>query len=186
MKKAITAFSILLALAVLLCACAADPEPTEAPTSEPQTEPTVEEIQLPLNDTWDMTAVLVDDQGQVQKTMELKAKIKVWEQEGEVCYALYFHYPQDVYNSVSGTVPNADRGIPYNCCSGFGTETGAVGNRAASLYAALDYVKGCFIADFDDNQNVYLIAYKNPNTDLDSLWAYFQDFIQMRPETFVS
>lgn len=173
MKKILSIVGLLLAVMALLCACGETPEPTVA-----------EELQLPLNATWDMTAALVDDQGQVLETMELTAKVKAWEQEGEVCYALNFHYPETIYNSVTGVVPDAQRGKPYNCCAGTGTETGVDGKRGPSLYTAFDPEKGCFIADFDDEKDVYLIAYKDPNGDLYSVWSYFQDFIKMRPEEF--
>lgn len=173
MRKLVSFLGMLLAVTVLLCACGETPEPTVA-----------EEIQLPLNTQWDMTAVLVNAQGQVLETMELTAKVKAWEQEGEVCYALYFHYPENIYNSVTGILPKAEQGIPYNCCHGTGAETGVAGKRGPSLYAAFDIAKGCFIADFDDEKDVYLIACKTPNADWNSLWTYFQDFIQMRPEEF--
>ena len=173
MKRIISLFCGLILLAGVLSACGETPEPTVA-----------EEIQLPLNTQWDMTAVLVDAKGQTLETMELTAKIKVWEQEGEVCYALNFLYPENIYNSVTGVVPNAERGKPYNCCAGTGVETGEAGKRGPSLYIAFDYIKGCFMADFDDGKDVYLIAYKNPKEEVSAIWAYFQDFIQMRPEEF--
>ena len=173
MKRIISLFCGLILLAGVLCACGEIPEPTVA-----------EEIQLPLNTQWDMTALLVDAQGQTLETVELTAKVKVWEQEGEVCYALNFLYPENIYNSVTGVVPNAERGKPYNCCAGTGVETGEAGKRGPSLYIAFDYIEGCFMADFDDGKDVYLIAYKNPNEDVSAIWAYFQDFIQMRPEEF--
>lgn len=173
MRKLVSFLGILLVLTGVLCACGETPEPTVA-----------EEIQLPLNTQWDMTAVLVDAQGQTVETVDLTAKVKVWEQEGEVCYALNFLYPENIYNSVTGVVPNAERGKPYNCCAGTGVETGVAGKRGPSLYIAFDYIKGCFMADFDDGKDVYLIAYKNPNEDVSAIWAYFQDFIQMRPEEF--
>ena len=50
MKKTLSIVSMLLAVMALLCACGETPEPTVA-----------EELQLPLNATWDMTAALVDD-----------------------------------------------------------------------------------------------------------------------------
>ena len=40
MKKEISVLSILLALTVLLCACAGEPEPITAPTTQPTTAPT--------------------------------------------------------------------------------------------------------------------------------------------------
>lgn len=185
MKKVALILSVLLALAMLLSACAAGgPGETTASTTESTAASSIEDIQFPVNTAWNMTAVLVDQQGQVKETMELTAKVKAWEQEGEIYYALYFHYPENIYNSVSGVIPNTDQGKPYNCCGGTGAETGEAGKRAASLYAAFDLVKECFIADFDDGEDVYLIAYKNPNADLDALWAYFQDFIEMRPDEF--
>ena len=177
MKKVFSTVALLLMMLVLLCACGKTSEQTPEPT-------TAEELQLPLNTTWDMQAVLVDAQGKVLETMELTAKVKAWEQEGVVCYGLYFHYPETIYNSVSGTVPKAEQGIPYNCCVGTGSETGTDGKRGPSLYAAVDLEKGCFIADFDDEKDVYLIAYKNPNANVNDLWAYFQDFFQMRPAEF--
>ena len=137
-----------------------------------------------LGAIWDMTAAVVDAQGQTLETVDLTAKVKVWEQEGEVCYALNFLYPENIYNSVTGVVPNAEQGKPYNCCAGTGVETGEAGKRGPSLYIAFDYIKGCFMADFDDGKDVYLIAYKNPNEEVSAIWAYFQDFIQMRPEEF--
>ena len=177
MKKILSFISLLLVMLVLLCACGKTPEP--------KTEPTIaEQLQLPLNTAWDMQAVLVDAQGKVLETMTLTAKVKAWEQEGVVCYGLYFHYPETIYNSVSGTVPKVEQGIPYNCCAGTGSETGTAGKRGPSLYAAFDLEKGCFIADFDDEKDVYLIAYKNSNANVNALWAYFQDFIQMRPAEF--
>ena len=173
MRKLVPFLGILLVLTGLLCSCGETPEPTVA-----------EELQLPLNATWDMTAALVDAHGQVLETMELAAKVKAWEQEGEVCYALNFHYPETIYNSVTGVVPDAQRGKPYNCCAGTSVETGVDGKRGPSLYAALDIAKCCFIADFDDEKDIYLIAYKDPNAEVSALWAYFQDFIKMRPAEF--
>lgn len=173
MKRIISLFCVLILLAGVLCACGETPEPTVA-----------EEIQLPLNTQWDMATVLVDAHGQTLETVELTAKVKVWEQEGEVCYALNFLYPENIYNSVTGVVPNAERGKPYNCCAGTGVETGEAGKGGPSLYIAFDYIKGCFMADFDDGKDVYLIAYKNPKEEVSAVWAYFQDFIQMRPEEF--
>ena len=173
MRKLVSFLGIMLVLCGLLCACRETDEPT-----------VTEGLQLPMNATWDMTAALVDAQGQVLENMELTAKIKAWEQEGEVCYALNFLYPENIYNSVTGVVPNAERGKPYNCCAGTSTETGADGKRGPSLYAALDLEKGCFIADFDDQKDVYLIAYKDSNAGISTLWTFFQDFIQMRPAEF--
>lgn len=173
MRKLVRFLGILLVLSGLLCACGETDEPTDT-----------EGLQLPLNATWDMTAALVDAQGQVQEKIELTAKVKAWEQEGEVCYALNFLYPETIYNSVTGVVPNPERGKPYNCCAGTGTETGVEGKRGPSLYAAFDLEKGCFIADFDDQKDIYLIAYKDPNAEISILWTFFQDFIQMRPAEF--
>ena len=48
MKKVMSVLSILLALAVLLCACAADPEPTAPPTTEPTAAPTTEPVTEPI------------------------------------------------------------------------------------------------------------------------------------------
>ena len=177
MKNVCLILGVLAALVMLLSACGGVVEPT--------TEPAVaEEIQLPLNTQWDMTAAVVDAQGQTLDTMALTAKVKVWEQEGEVCYALNFLYPENIYNSVTGTVPKAEQGKPYSCCAGTSVETGEAGKRGPTLYIAFDYIKGCFMADFDDNKDVYLIASKDSDAELDALWAYFQDFIQMRPEEF--
>ena len=184
MKKVVLILSVLLTLAMLLSACAGGAYETTTSTTESTVTLSTNDIQFPLNTAWNMTAVLVDQQGQVQITMELTAKVKAWKQEGELYYALYFHYPETIFNSVSGVIPNADQEIPYHCCGGTGAETGVAGKRAASFYAAFDLVKECFIADFDDGQDVYLIAYKNLNADLDTLWAYFQDFIEMRPDEF--
>ena len=173
MKKVIPTIGLLLAVMVLLCACGGTAEPTAA-----------EEIQLPIDTAWEMSAVLVDAQGQVLETMTLTAKVQVWEQEGEVSYALNFHYPANIYNSVTGTVPKSEQEKPYSWCAGTGVETGEAGKRGPALYAAFDYIKGCFIADFDDDKDVYLIASHDLNADFNSLWTYFKDFIQMRPEEF--
>ena len=59
MKKWISVLSVLLALTMLLCACAAEPEPTTvpstesttAPTTEPTTEPTVPPTEPPTEPT---------------------------------------------------------------------------------------------------------------------------------------
>ena len=177
MKKTLSIASILLVVMVLLCACGGEVEPT--------TEATVaEEIQLPLNTAWEMSAVLVDAQGNVLENMTLTTKVKAWEQEGQVNFAFYFHYPENMYNSVTGVVPKPEQSLSYGCSAGTSTETGAAGKRGPSLYAAFDLYGGCFIADFDDDKDVYLIAYRNPNEDVSALWAYFQDFFQMRPAEF--
>lgn len=177
MKKVLSIVCWLLAVMVLLCSCGKTPEATTETTAP-------EEIQLPLNTAWDMQAVLVDAQGNVLETMELTANVKAWDQEGVVSYGLYFFYPETIYNSVLGVVPKTEQGTPYNCCFGTGSETGTAGKRGPSLYAAFDLEKGCFIADFDDEKDVHLIAYKNPNANVNDLWVYFQDFIQMCPEEF--
>lgn len=177
MKKLVSFIGILLVLTGLLTACGGEVEPT--------TEATVaEEVQLPLNTAWEMNAVLVDAQGNVLETMTLTTKVKAWEQEGQVNFAFYFHYPENMYNSVTGVVPKPEQSISYGCSAGTSTETGAAGKRGPSLYAAFDLYGGCFIADFDDDKDVYLIAYRNPNEDVSALWTYFQDFFQMRPAEF--
>lgn len=184
MKKSVLILGVLLVLAMLLSACAGESGTNDAAAAESTVAQSIDDIQFPVNTEWNMTAVLVDQQGQVQETMELTAKVKAWKQEGELYYALYFHYPETIFNSVSGVIPNADQEIPYHCCGGTGAETGEAGKRAVSLYAAFDLVKECFVADFDDGQDIYLIAYKNTDADVDALWAYFQDFIEMRPDEF--
>lgn len=177
MKKAALFLCALLALAMTLCACTGQPNgPTEART--------IADMEFPVNTNWKMSAVLVDHRGHVQETLELTAKVMAWIQEGEICYSLKFLYPENIYNCVSGIIPGADREETYYCGTGTANETGVTGNRAPSLYAALDLAKECFIADFDDGKDVYLIAFTDANADTAALWAYFQDFIADRPEAF--
>lgn len=177
MKKANLVLCSLLALAMMLSACTDQPvEPTDART--------LEDIEFPVNTTWNMTAVLVDRQGQVQETTGLTAKVQAWVQDGETYYSLKFLYPENIYNSVFGVIPGADQEQAYYCCAGTATETGEEGKRAPSLCAALDLTKECFIADFDDGRDVYLMAFTDPGADITALWAHFQDFIAQRPEAF--
>lgn len=197
MKKVVPILRVLLVLAVLLCACVQEPEPTTVPTTEPTAEPTTEPTTKPTTEptteptimpdnNWTMCAIVVNDKGEVQETMELTAKVMIWEQEGRGYYSLSFNYPENIYNSGGGPLPYPENENDYTCCSGVRTEKGTAGKRAGPYYVAFDLDNECFIVDFDDGEDVYLIAYREPNADNSELWNHFQDFFTMRPENFPS
>lgn len=132
-----------------------------------------------LVNTWSMQAALVNNKGEVLETMELSAEVMVWDQNGREYYSLNFSYPEDIYNSVSGVMPYPDDENAYTCCYGIGTEKGLEGKSAALFYVGFDLAYEAFIVDFDDGQDVYLIAYRSADADLSTLWTHFQDFIAM-------
>lgn len=157
--------------------------PSTEPTTEPTTAPTAEPTVMPDN-AWAMTAALVDSSGQVLETSELTARVMIWEQEGRDYYSLGFRYPDGIYNSTSGVMPYPEDETAYTCCSGFRTESGGQGDVTGSYYVAFDPEKECFIVDFDDGEDLYLIAYRSPDADISALWDHFQDFFTMMPDAF--
>lgn len=199
MKKFTSILSILLILTVLLSACAGEPEPTIVPTTEPTAAPTTDPTVLPTepptepptestglpNNTWtNVSAILVNNEGQVLENLELTVNAMTWEEDGRGYYNLRFDYPETIHNSGQGVLPYGDYEYPYTCSNGIGAEKGPEGKHAWTYYVGFDPKMGCFIVDFDDGEDVYLIAYWGMNDDVSALWGHFQDFIAMRPENF--
>ena len=148
--------------------------------SEPPKEPAT----LPYNTWTTVSAVLVNDQGEVQENLELTVNAMTWEEDGRGYYNLRFDYPETVHNSGQGVLPYGDYEYPYTCSNGIGVEKGPEGKHAWTYYVGFDPEMGSFIVDFDDGENVYLIAYWGANKDIPALWDHFRDFITMRPENF--
>lgn len=153
-------------------------------TADDPTEPSTDETTTLPDNTWAMGAVLVNNQGEVLESLELTAKVMIWEQEGRESYSLSFTYPEDISNSGGGVMPYPEDENGYTCSSGVSIEKGPEGKHTGSYYVGFDAEKECFIVDFDDGEDVYLIAYRSPDSNISDLWDHFQDFFAMRPENF--
>lgn len=170
MVRKLISIHILSAILILIClnlfGC-------KAPSS---TEPTP--------NLWSMNAALVNQKGEVLETMTLSAEVIFWEQDGRNFYKISFDYPDNFNNSASGQTPAPDSDDPFYWGTGSNIEKGISGKVRKGFYIGFDPETESFLVDFDDGQDVYLIADRNADLDIQDLWEYYQKHISIIPTEF--
>ena len=133
---------------------------------------------------WDLYGCLVNEKGEVQENAELSMKVITWDiEDGSDEFAVRFYYPADtIYYDVSGTLLDENSQYTYACRPGFGGEKGSDVVANYLIYFGLDLENECIIIDFDDGQDIYLIASTDPDADISALWEHFQGFFELRPD----
>ena len=179
---AIATMLMVSMLCAMLSGCHKQPDSTTAGMTQPPAQqmditPGVKELD------WTMQGAWVDANGKAGEKVELKLKGTVsLEQNGESTYRVTFTDPDGkIAYSVLGVLGSE---YSYTCSHAMGTEKGvdSFNLKMYSAYIGFDYAKGCVIIDFDDDQDVYLIASIDAKVNLDQLWAYFQRFFDIRPK----
>lgn len=133
---------------------------------------------------WSMQAVLVNDQGEVieERTLEVEGYYFTDESDRER-FHIEFWYTEDVQYDVEPFVPGEDD--PFSYVLGTGMALRFRGDKTPEcFYTGIDLENGCFIIDFNDEQDVYLMAYLAPDTDISLLWEHFQGFFELEPDEF--
>ena len=159
------------------------------PTAPSDTAPSTGNSSALLAGTqsWQMQAYLVDQNGAVLEQMELPVSYTAWTEENGTFFCLCkFSYPEGTMSQFSGPLALENAAYPYGCLEGFSQEKGMDAGAPAPFYASFDPQLCAFIIDFDDDQNVYLLAVKDSACSAAQLWQHFQGFFAIRPENFPS
>ncbi len=133
---------------------------------------------------WTMQGALTDPQGQVQQTLSLtvQGKIKDYPSKSDVL-ELDIILPESFHFSFSGAESGISSGYrpenaDYYLCSGFAYDKAE--NAPIFCQFGIDASQEALIIDWDDSQDLYLVAATDPEYSPDSLLAHFQVFLADR------
>lgn len=194
MKKLLIALTmVVLMVCGLLCACRGVKDPSNpstpnasapAPTQTDPVPSSTPDDPYILNEIWEMYGAFVNDKGEVVENVKISARVRTWhdEETGYDMYELWFDYPENVYHqSAWPSTPNPNSPYPYPIRDGMSGDRTDINAPPVWFYVSFDLAKECFIVDFDDGKDVYLMVSKDPNASIAELWEHFQGFFVLHP-----
>ena len=175
MKKAISTLSVLLALAVLLSACAGTPEPTP-------TTPATANIDLVL------TGMVVDADGNIKNHLKKNINVTIRgtridnaegydELELDMTFSDNYRYVIGQFPTISISSDSDYILLDYDVCPGFGYDGVAEITRAMQFAMCTD--REYLILEWEGVDNEFLVASADPDTTPTEIIEYFREYLEL-------